>query len=1454
MILRHWQQWWTRGFRRPGRGAGNGARKQGRWPLALEPLEQRLMPVVGLSAPPPAIPPGGNFDGVVHVNAGANSLGTGALLYTGTDILTAAHCVTGGTGKQARPDGVTVQFDMPSGPVVIPVPASDIFIHPSFTGNFLDGYDIAVIHLPVVPPFAAQRYQLYQTPPGFDPNSSPMQELGQEFELVGYGLTGTGTTGAQLDTQGSKRAGANTVESAMSSTLEPGWTGPDLSAWAYDFDATPDATDNPAVSDGEAMNAEGDSGGPNFINGQLAGLTDAGGDGKFASLADPTRIGLVTRVAYFEDWVHSKVQQEAGLKQQMVLDMSQWETAENTVLAHRNGAAIELVVNGQVLYSAPASQVESLTIDGNGRNNHLSITSDLGIPVTVTGVLTETWFDPQGNEASRQVQDALVATYYGLDPAGYPITLPTVGDAHPYNNVLYTYRDNVNALTVDDDTPASALMVTTQSVALANETIGFTGQTSVSVTADGSAPMVSVALGLDGAPNTFQVDGTPAGGLTITPGNNNDQVMVGDPNNGLDRIGTLNVQGGTGTSLALDDEAAHNEAAFIAPQGNGTAVTIFGHSPSFDVTASEVTYTDRWTVTDELLTGAQTPVVQDTMTGTDVAHIQYSNLATLAITGGTPQPLEVLGRLLATGGTGNTFNVSDTASLPVTVQAGNGADVVNVGAADELLQYVGNVTVNGGTGTVLNLDDQANTPGQGAHGSDLWGLDIATSPRYAIADHSVQRTDSVTGTDAQTGKVVYTSDPLTKVTYQQVASLVINGGAGTNTFNLQGTAPSTTGMSILGGSGNNTLVGSAASNTWSLTGLNSGTVNGISFSGFAKLQGGSGADTFTVQPGGGVTGFVDGGDGPDSYAVPFGNLPAPLTISDSGTAGTDSLTAYEAPGTNHVTKTATQILWGDPVQETINYSGIEHLEVNGSAGINDNVIDPGSQDTTIIGGPGINQVTLANTVGNGVVFQDGGGTNAITVVMGNLLGPVTLNGTTGTTQVMVEAPAGSNVLMLSAAQLTGAGETINFNLGATLTALSIDGSAGQNQVVVSGAPPAPLTLTNVFTATGTSVTASAASPLPGQAVTFTASVSAALAGVGTPTGSVDFFDTTTNTDLGSVPLVNGTASLTTTALGVGSHSISALYGGTGNFLSSAGSTALTVIPPASLSGLVFTDFNDDGQVDFGEQGIADVLITLTGTDDLGHSVNLTQPTDADGAYVFLNLRPGTYTLTEAQPADYAQGINSVGTAGGTAANDQFFINLAAGVNGLNYNYGEQPPAGGSVQSGQTAGIGFWNNKKGQALIKALNGGTGHQLGDWLAATLPNFFGAGAGSKNLAGQSNATVAALFQSDFLLKGVKLDAQVLATALSVYVTNATLEATQVAAQYGFTVSGYGLGTATVNVCSAGDAFGVANNSMLTVLDLLKATDAQAVNGVLYNGDSAKRSEANSIFSALNEAGGLN
>src|SRR5262249_39688101 len=76
------------------------------------------------------------------------------------------------------------------------------------------------------------------------------------------------------------------------------------------------------------------------------------------------------------------------------------------------------------------------------------------------------------------------------------------------------------------------------------------------------------------------------------------------------------------------------------------------------------------------------------------------------------------------------------------------------------------------------------------------------------------------------------------------------------------------------------------------------------------------------------------------------------------------------------------------------------------------------------------------------------------------------------------------------------------------------------------------------------------------------------------------------------------------------------------------------VMPGTLSGFVYYDPNNTGTKDAGEPGIANVVITLTGPDDLGPSVSKTTTTDGTGFYQFTNLRPGTYTVAETQPANY----------------------------------------------------------------------------------------------------------------------------------------------------------------------------------------------------------------------------
>jgi uncharacterized repeat protein (TIGR01451 family)/fimbrial isopeptide formation D2 family protein len=122
--------------------------------------------------------------------------------------------------------------------------------------------------------------------------------------------------------------------------------------------------------------------------------------------------------------------------------------------------------------------------------------------------------------------------------------------------------------------------------------------------------------------------------------------------------------------------------------------------------------------------------------------------------------------------------------------------------------------------------------------------------------------------------------------------------------------------------------------------------------------------------------------------------------------------------------------------------------------------------------------------------------------------------------------------------------------------------------------------------------------------------------------------------------------------------------------------------PASLSGAVFVDLNANGTFDSFESGLPGVTVTLTGTNDIGEVINTPIVTDAAGAYNFTNLRPGSYTITQTQPAGYNDGAETVGTGlsapnnpGNASVNDVFggisIVSVAAGNNtGLGYNFGE----------------------------------------------------------------------------------------------------------------------------------------------------------------------------------------
>jgi hypothetical protein len=120
----------------------------------------------------------------------------------------------------------------------------------------------------------------------------------------------------------------------------------------------------------------------------------------------------------------------------------------------------------------------------------------------------------------------------------------------------------------------------------------------------------------------------------------------------------------------------------------------------------------------------------------------------------------------------------------------------------------------------------------------------------------------------------------------------------------------------------------------------------------------------------------------------------------------------------------------------------------------------------------------------------------------------------------------------------------------------------------------------VFAPSGTTLIISPPTATTGQTVTFTATVAGTTQSTPTPTGTVTLtnISTTPAATLGTITLASGTGQFTTSALAVGSYSVTGSYSGDSNYVGSTSSPqSLTVSAPVAppsiavtASGLVYS--------------------------------------------------------------------------------------------------------------------------------------------------------------------------------------------------------------------------------------------------------------------------------------------
>lgn len=258
-----------------------------------------------------AASPGAGFDGVVRVSTGV-MYGSGVLLNGGRAVLTAAHLLYGAT-----PSDITVYFETSDG--LHAAGAAGIKLFPDYDTVNSNG-DLALVLLSEPAPVSADRYGLYRDD----------DAVSQRFTMVGYGLPGTGETGADHNYAGNylRLKAENRFDADVSTLKEalqdnPAWNPLADSLLVADFDNGESRYDalgfllgtSGTGTASEGMITSGDSGSPAFIADRVSGIAsyigiyhdkDYDGVPLNSSIGE---LGFWQRVGYYQEWIDKSLRE-----------------------------------------------------------------------------------------------------------------------------------------------------------------------------------------------------------------------------------------------------------------------------------------------------------------------------------------------------------------------------------------------------------------------------------------------------------------------------------------------------------------------------------------------------------------------------------------------------------------------------------------------------------------------------------------------------------------------------------------------------------------------------------------------------------------------------------------------------------------------------------------------------------------------------------------------------------------------------------------------------------------------------------------------------------------------------------------------------------------------------------------------------------------------------------------
>ncbi len=374
-----------------------------------------------------------------------------------------------------------------------------------------------------------------------------------------------------------------------------------------------------------------------------------------------------------------------------------------------------------------------------------------------------------------------------------------------------------------------------------------------------------------------------------------------------------------------------NDTILIAPdsRGRNVQVTLNGRVISNNIPLATVTqidvlgYNGADTIT---VTNLSKPISVDGGDGAD--KLIVNGPATGTVYGLSASALSV-----------GAVNYSFDGLESLAINAGKGNDTLAANAIPSLA-----VAFNGGTGTdTLIAPNMVNSWAVTGSGAGTLDTSVSFAAVENLTGGTLDDTFDFSSGQKISGKIDggAGTDMLTYGNYAKAVTVNLQTGAATNTGGFADLE------TFVGGSATkDTLVGPNTARVWLITGTNAGAVNGISFSSFENLTGGTAADTFQIGAGGSISGKLDGGktaanvldvsnnaaatvinlqNSAATGVASFANIQSFVGSATTTLIGSNKTATWNITGTNTGTVIRNGASFGSSGSSSISFSGIGNL-------------------------------------------------------------------------------------------------------------------------------------------------------------------------------------------------------------------------------------------------------------------------------------------------------------------------------------------------------------------------------------------------------------------------------------------------------------------------------------------------------------------------------------------------